>query len=51
MLSIEVKLEESIDKMAWSQRGIRLTQADIASIATFLKALSGKVDPRFLPKE
>jgi cytochrome c peroxidase len=44
-------LEESIDKMAWSQRGIRLTQADIASIATFLKALSGKVDPRFLPKE
>lgn len=44
-------LEDAVDKMAWSQRGVRLTQDDVKAVVTFLRALSGKVDPKFMPKE
>lgn len=42
-------LEEAVRLMAWHQRGQALTQAEIASIVTFLKALSGPVDPSHAP--
>jgi cytochrome c peroxidase len=41
-------LEEAIRLMGWHQLGLELTDAQIASVATFLGSLSGTVEPEYI---
>ncbi len=44
-------LQDAVKLMARHQLGKELAPADVAAIVTFLRALTGEVDPRFAPKE
>lgn len=43
--STSTKLNESIKKMGYHQLGIQLSDEDIAAIAVWMQALTGKLDP------
>jgi cytochrome c peroxidase len=43
-------LPEAVRLMGWHQLGRQLSDADVASIVTFLRALTGRVDEAFVAK-
>jgi cytochrome c peroxidase len=43
-------LEEAIQKMAWHQLGWELSEADVATLATFLESLTGKIDATYVAR-
>jgi cytochrome c peroxidase len=43
-------LPEAVQLMGWHQLGRKLSEADVASIVTFLHALTGRVDEAFVAK-
>lgn len=44
-------LDQAVKLMARHQRGVELSPGDVQAVVTFLRALTGEVDPQAMPKQ